>query len=216
MTTTDPTLCSNCGKTAANQFVCEGCGIVQEIDRDPDFFAVFALPRRLVVDLADLERRYYALSRRLHPDLVHDRSTAEQAASLRAAALVNRAYRTLKDPGRRGLYWLSLHGESLGRDNQHVPAGVAALVFEVQETLEELRAERVADGRGEIERSVRRTHDELRERIAGVERRLQDNFVRTDAGDGDRSRLLGETKQILSELHYLRTLVRDVEKELEP
>ena len=45
-------------------------------------------------------------------------------------ALVNRAYRTLKDPVARGLYWLEIHGESLGRDNERVPPALAARVFE--------------------------------------------------------------------------------------
>jgi molecular chaperone HscB len=216
MTTPDTTLCSSCGMSAAGQLVCEGCGVVQEIDRDPDFFTVFELPRRLVIDLADLEQRYYGLSRRLHPDLVHDRSAAERTASLKATALVNRAYRTLRDPVRRGLYWLSLHGESLGRDNERVPPELAALVFEVQERLEELRATRGADARAAHERAVRAAHDDLRVRLGAVERRLADIYERSDAAGAAGGGLLGETKQVLSELHYLRTLIRDVEKELEP
>ena len=215
-TNTDTTLCISCGKHAADQLICPGCGVAQPVETGTDFFSLFALPRKLSIDLEDLEQRYYALSRRLHPDLFHDRAPAEQVASLRATALVNRAYRILKDPVQRGLYWLSLHGESLGRDNERVPPELAALVFDVQEQLEGLRRERQA-GRGAAEEAgVRAIHSRLREQMREFKERLRRDFESADGAGGEGAPPLAETKSILSELHYLRTLIRDVEKELEP
>jgi hypothetical protein len=46
--------------------------------------------------------------------------------------------------------------------------------------------------------------------------RLRRDFESTDGRAGDGAPPLAETKSILSELHYLRTLIRDVEKELGP
>jgi molecular chaperone HscB len=212
-TNTDIGLCIGCGRATTEQLTCPGCGVVQSGSSEPDHFALFGLPRRLAIDLADLERRYYELSRHLHPDLFHDRSPAEQAASLRATALVNSAYRTLKDPVRRALYWLGLHGESLGRDNERVPAELASLVFEVQEKLDELRADRRAGCSNGTEAELRAIHGALRARLRASEERLDTSFGREDAAGAD---ALAETKSVLSELHYLRTLLRDVEKELEP
>ncbi len=201
-------------------------------ERGSDYFAVFSLPRRLTIDLADLEQRYYAVSRTLHPDLFHDRPPAEQAASLRMTALVNRAYKTLKDPVARALYWLELHGESLGRDNERVPPALAARVFEVQEQLEELRAARERPrtappkSPGPPPESPARPTPRHAPSPACVTSsaptstacgdRLAANFERTDAsaGNGAAAAVLADTKKILSELHYVRTLLRDVEKEL--
>jgi molecular chaperone HscB len=152
-------------------------------------------------------------------------------------ALVNRAYKTLKDPVARALYWLELHGESLGRDNERVPPALAARVFEVQEQLEELRAARKAGtaaekpgttaekpgtaagkpGPADAEtRALTGVRDELRADLEACGDRLAANFERTDAtpGNGNAAAALTETKKILSELHYVRTLMRDVEKEL--
>ena len=217
-TNTQTALCIQCGKAAADQLVCPGCGAVEPAAQESDYFDVFSLPRRLTIDLADLEQRYYALSRRLHPDLFHDHPPAEQAASLRATALVNRAYRVLKDPVQRGLYWLEQNGESLGRDNERVSPALAARVFEVQEQLEGLR---VAPAAGKADRAIREMaaiRDELRGDLDACGDRLAANFTRTDTvgGNRDAAAALAETKQILSELHYLRTLLRDVEKELGP
>lgn len=216
-TNTETALCLHCGKPAADQLVCGGCGIVARATPGSDapsapasdYFAAFALPRRLTIDLADLEQRYYRLSRELHPDLFHDRPPVERAASLRMTALVNRAYRTLKDPVERALYWLELHGESLGRDNERVPPTLAARVFEVQEQLEELRAAHRAGSADAETKAVATVRDELRSDLDGCEARLARNFERADGAEA-----LAETKKILSELHYVRTLLRDVEKEL--
>jgi molecular chaperone HscB len=216
---TDTTLCLNCGKHSARQLACEGCGVVASSPaREADYFSLFGLPRKLALDVDDLGARYYALSRRFHPDLLQDRPPAEREASVRATALVNTAYRMLKDPVRRGLYWLTLHGESLGRDNERVPPDLAAHVFEVQEKLEELRAAR---GRGDAareENELRAIRDDLSGRMREFGERLEATFRRSDAADGDggAAAAIGEAKALLSELHYVRTLLRDVEKELEP
>jgi len=215
-TNTETALCLHCGKPAADQLVCPGCGVVARAplgaEAEPDYFTVFSLPRRPVIDLADLEQRYYAMSRAMHPDLFHDRPPAEQAASLRMTARVNRAYRTLKDPVTRGLYWLELHGESLGRDNERVPPTLAARVFEVQEQLDELRSAKKAGAADAETTAVVAVRDELRDDLDGCELRLAKNFERFTSNGG--AEALAETKHILSELHYVRTLLRDVDKEL--
>ncbi len=215
--TTDTTLCLNCGKHTARQLACGGCGVVPSSPAwEADYFSLFGLPRKLALDVDDLGARYYALSRRFHTDLLQDRPPAEREAGVRATALVNNAYRTLKDPVRRGLYWLSLHGESLGRDNERVPAALAAQVFEVQEKLEELRAARARGDAAREEDEVRAIRKDLRVRMRDFGERLEANFHRSDDANGDGAAAIGETKAVLSELHYVRTLLRDVEKELEP
>ena len=67
-----------------------------------DYFEVFGLPRKLQVDLEALQRRFYELSRRHHPDFHQGENAATQAQALEASALVNRAYRALRDPVARG------------------------------------------------------------------------------------------------------------------
>ncbi len=55
----------------------------------PDYFEFFGLERRLHLDLADLEKRFYRLSRELHPDR-HVRSTpAERERALEASAVLS-------------------------------------------------------------------------------------------------------------------------------
>ena len=63
-----------------------------------NYLEVFGLPRRLAIDADELQRRFYALSRQHHPDFHQGATAEEQAKALESSALVNAAYRTLRDP----------------------------------------------------------------------------------------------------------------------
>src|SRR5215467_9365396 len=73
-----------------------------------DYFEVFGLSRKLQLDEEELRRRFYALSRRHHPDFHQQAGEREQAAALASSALVNRAYRALRDPIARVEYLIAL------------------------------------------------------------------------------------------------------------
>lgn len=210
---------------------CPRCEAIQPLPAHLDYFRVLGLERNLRLDEAALSSRYYALSRRLHPDLYQTASAQEQEASLTNSALVNRAYRTLRDPVQRGVYWLELHGEKLGTNNNRVPPQLASVVFSVQDQLEELRDARRAGREAEVDSALTGLQTQLKERLAGVQAALVRHFSdwQNQKGEssslppgngqddsslkGESSALLAELKSVLSELAYLRTLLRDVEKE---
>ena len=78
-----------------------------------DFFTFFALSRKLVLDVSALEKHFYILSRKLHPDRFASKPLMEQEAALAQSSLLNDAYRTLKDPILRTQYLLTLEGVEL-------------------------------------------------------------------------------------------------------
>lgn len=202
--------CPSCGRRQGPRLICENCGapLGAEVDR----FAALALPRKLVLDSAALERVYHDLSRKIHPDRFAQGSARVRDASLRSTALLTRSYRTLRDPITRGLYWLELQGEKLADNNNTVPPDLAELVFEVQDELSELR-----DAGSDLPRLRERTsarRADLETAIQGWQGDLARNFERWDAG-GDARQLVAELKAVLSKIAYLRTLIRDVDRELE-
>ena len=170
------------------------------------------------IDPELLQKRYYELHRRLHPDLLSDRATggpAGEPAEHRGRSTAPTAACAI--PSIAALYWLTLQGESLGADNNRVPPDLAALVFEVQEQLEELRAAR--DGNGAAQALVER--DRCRRgpscwsgKAPGCNSWRRTSRAGTPAS-AMRPTLTRELKAILSALAYLGTLLRDVEKELE-
>lgn len=181
-----------------------------------DYFSALGLRRTPVIDEAALTQLYYDLSRRLHPDLYQTGTAEEKEASLKNTALLNRAYRTLRDLIQRGQYWLELQGERLGKENNRVPPELADLVFAVQEQLAEIRETR-AEGKNDQGRSaLARIRAELNEQMTRLRAALADNLVQWDR-DGERRKteLLPALKNLLSEIAYLRTLLRDVERDVE-
>lgn len=88
--------------------------------RDP--FAALDMPVTFDIDAAELERRYLQRSRTVHPDHNPDGDPEARLATLTAAAELNDAYRTLRDPWLRAqaLIELCAPGE-IGRRKQLAP-----------------------------------------------------------------------------------------------
>lgn len=206
---TAATTCWRCSApaTVGAPLVCPACGAVQPLPPGADLFAVLGLPRRLAIDPADLERRYLAASRAVHPDRHQTAAARERELSVAASAAVNRAYRTLKDPVARGRYWLELNGTRLGDDGPRVPPEIAAEVFETQEKLAELRAA----GSGPDADAVRAEVEAVRARFAERLDGLREGLVARYAQANGAGVPLDDIRRRLSEIAYLRTLLGDVE-----
>lgn len=213
--------CRRCAEVQPPAFFCRRCEAIQQLPQDTDYLAVLGLPSHPAVDSAELDRRYYELSRRVHPDRFQTGGEDDQRASIQATALLNATHRTLRDVESRGRYWLERCGEHLARDNNRVPPRLAAYVFEVQEKLGELRAG--ANGAADAIRSelveTQRDLAERRER----DRAALDELLRSwPAGDGTPTAAdergtaaVRDLKSLLSQLSYLRTLDRDLQNALE-
>lgn len=196
-------------------FVCPECEAVQSLPSDSDYTLLLGFGGRPDIDEAALRDRYYALSRKLHPDRFQTGTAEDQRASVQATALLNAAFRTLKDVESRGRWWLEHVGESLGRDNNRVPPALASVVFDVQEKIAE-RLGATGPTRQRLDGELQTVHAELADRLdaqrAGVETLLR-TWPTDETLDTAAVRL--DLKRALSELSYLRTLVRDVRHALE-
>jgi molecular chaperone HscB len=125
--------CWSCGHTVEQIHFCDSCHSLQA--PTTEYYDFFGLPHRLELDLEELERRYYALSRRLHPDVYFRRSAQEQQFSLDATAILNDAYRTLKDPVARAEYLLGQNG--IGRGSGRLPAELLEEMFDWNMAMED-------------------------------------------------------------------------------
>jgi molecular chaperone HscB len=204
--------CPSCGRRQEPSLICAECG--SPLAAPLDCFAALGLPRQLTIDLDALERRYHELSRKIHPDRFASKGPKVRDASLRATATLTRSYRTLRDPVARGLYWLELNGQKLAENNKRVPPELAELVFEVQEQLAEMQLS--SDPEAALERATeiaaRRIELQFKmdEKLAELDR----NFAKWDQ-PADQKMLTLELKATLSNIAYLRTLIRDVDRALE-
>src|SRR3954462_14290203 len=97
-----------------------------------DYFQFFGIEPKLVLDTDALQKRFYELSRLLHPDRYSKKSPEEQQYSLDATALLNDAYRVLRDPLQRAEYVLKQAGFEIGEQrSKDVPPELLEEVFEL-------------------------------------------------------------------------------------
>jgi len=168
---------------------------------NPDYYQFLGLPRRLALDSRELETRFYSLSRKLHPDLFARKPAAEQAKALEESAILNDAFRILRDPVRRAEYVLEAEGLDIGgQSTKDVPAELLEEVFELNMALEELRMGD-EDAREQLETS-RAGFLAARD---GIDSAMQSRFAAWDAS-GDPS-VLAEIRSLLNRRKYVTNLI---------
>ncbi len=216
--------CRHCGAGAPTEVhFCPQCERILTLARHGDYFSFFGLPRKLTVDLADLERRFRDLSRRFHPDYYYNASPAERLASLERASYLNDAYRVLRQPLDRIEYLLKLEGMAAGGHQASQPGqGMLDEVFTLNEELDEIRAARYAGAPGAVLRerlaAARRPIDGRAER---QERQLDQLALRwdaqldADAPAAERQVTLEALKSLLQERSYIANLLATVRREEE-
>ena len=130
-------VCLKCRRPKApGAIFCDDCGGLCESGEAPDYFFCLGVPRNLNPDLEDLEKKFYALSVRLHPDRFAASAPREREASEIFSSRLNQAYRCLKDPVERATYLVGLEGLSMAGEGK-VPTELAEEYFEMQEAKEE-------------------------------------------------------------------------------
>lgn len=234
-----PHVCWACGQNVSGHF-CAACGKVQPAST-MDHFSFFGLPRKLNLDAAALQKNFYDLSRRLHPDVYARMSAQEQTWSLEKSSQLNDAYRTLKDPIKRTEYFLQLEGVQLeeqskaateaarisgGTKKQVVPPALLEEVFELNMQLEEMRMAKKMDEvdpaltkdleaqKLKLEKQLESFSEELQEYWNEWDALLNDHTPDSPRTEAQRS-VRDKMVDLLNRRNYIRNLVRDVGEVLE-
>jgi molecular chaperone HscB len=221
--------CWSCGTMRAVHF-CSSCGKVQR-PVPVDYFTFFGFPRKLNLDTAALEKEFYALSRRLHPDVFGQADTQERSWSLEQSSMLNDAYRTLKDPIKRTEYLLRLEGVELEEQSkqatekaratgelkkQVVPPDLLEELFELNMHLEELQVQKkMGEDDPALLEEIGKAKLSLEEKYDALFNELKTEWNKWDKSvDGgteeDRRKILDTMLDVLNRRNYVRNLVRDV------
>ena len=209
--------------------------IAMSLDANNSYFSLFQLPQHLNLDVVTLEKQFYALSRRLHPDRFAGKPAFEQEAALVASSHLNDAYRTLKDPILRTQYLLKLEGLELEEQSkaatdaaratgeqkkQVVPPELLEEVFELNMQLQEMRAARqMGEEEPELRRDLMTAKDAFDAKMVETQAELESLWSAWDAGvdagdEAAKTRARDAMVELLNKRSYLRNLVRDVNEAL--
>lgn len=216
--------CWSCSSAlAVSEHFCSQCGKVQPL-RPMTHFEFFGLRKKLNLDEQRLQKDFYALSRKLHPD-VYARATAnEQDWSLQKTSQLNDGYRTLKDPIARTQYLLSLEGIQLEEQSksasdaarqsgeekkQAVPPELLEEVFELNMQLQELKmGERDPETIAQLESAKKDFEQKLDDSNFEL-RKYWDAWDNAKDNDTEK-KAMDQMVALLNRRSYIRNLVRDV------
>jgi molecular chaperone HscB len=219
-----PVACWSCS-VAHNEstLFCPYCSKIQP-PPGGDYFSVFGLEKRLNLDLAALEHEFHRLSRKVHPDHFARALDNERQWSLADTALLNDAYRTLKDPLHRTEYLLKLEGAEIGeefsgkdrKDPSRVPADLLEEVFELNMQLEEMRmARKMGETDPELQAGLEQAKRKFVVLLEDVDQDLRKQWQVWDDGDAATRKKADKTMvALLDRRRYLSNLVRDVTETL--
>jgi molecular chaperone HscB len=201
-----------------------------------NYFTQFDLPLHLHLDLAALEKSFYAQSRRLHSDRFAAKPAAEQEAALAASSALNDAYRTLRNPIARTEYLLALEGIQMEEQSraatdaakaagtvkkQVAPPDLLEEAFELNMQLEEMRmAKKMGDDDPATRSDLEAARLKFTSMLDEAQQQLESLWTKWDAAiDSVDDSAKDAAKQgmvaLLNRRSYIRNLVRDVNAALE-
>jgi molecular chaperone HscB len=185
---------------------CPGCQTLQP--PPDDYYALFGLERKLNLSGEELQRRFYDLSRQLHPDRFMRKPERERQYSLDASSILNDAYRALKDPVKRAQYVLSHAGFDIGEQrSKDVPPELLEEVFELNMALEEVRG-----GDDSVRPQLEKAENNFTNMLSDVDRQLEGLFDKYDQSQSRET--LSEIRGALNRRKYIQNLVDEVHKSL--
>ena len=214
-------MCWHCQSEVSGEYFCDRCVKVQPVSKELDYFTCMGFPRRLTIDQRQLETKFYELSRAFHPDFYQNKSADEQAISLDNSALLNTAYRTLRDPIERAEYLLGLEAGAVKEIRNSPPSDLFEEILELQDTLNEYRAAgQTSETESTLRAKLQSEQNTLEQRQRDMEAALQQLFVQWDAlqdrgeassqARAERDRILKEMREHLSNRTYVKNIVSDL------
>nr|VDD34461.1 unnamed protein product [Brassica oleracea] len=160
--TTSSSVCWNCGSSSekAAFLFCDSCRSIQPIDDAVDFFQIFDLEKKYELDAGSLEGKYKDWQKKLHPDLVHNKSQKERDYAADQSAKVTEAYRTLTKRLSRAMYIMKLNGKNVNEEETITDPTLLMEIMELRETISEANDSKELDQiRSQVQEKLKQWSD---------------------------------------------------------
>lgn len=188
--------CAECGRELSVAFVCPVCRRIDEAKMPDDLFALFDVAAEFDLDVADLRRRFLAISRQIHPDQFGAADTATVDVAVRVSARLNDAFHTLSQPARRAAYLLERCGGPGPDEDRSVPPDVLMDTMSLRERIEQASNSGDEPAIKSLTGEVTKKQSQRMDAVAQLARKLGTN----DDDSRDQTRI--ELRQALNALTY--------------
>ncbi len=109
------------------------------------YFELFEIPVQLKVNTASLSKKFFALSKKFHPDYFANENEEAQAEALEKSALLNKAWKTFQNPDSTIKYVLQESGLLEEEEKYELPPAFLMEVLDINEQLMDAGDEPVKD-----------------------------------------------------------------------
>ena len=137
-----------------------------------NYFELFEIPVQLNVDKADIQKKFYALSRKYHPDFFSQATEIEQQEVLERSSLLNKAWKTFQRPEDTIKYVLQLKQLLEEEEKYELPPSFLMNIMDINEHVMEAKSVNSS----EVIQALRTTIDQLQKEMYEPVKEVIENY----------------------------------------
>jgi len=130
-----------------------------------NYFDFYEIPISFNPSQDVIKQKFYALSKKYHPDFYINESAEKQDEILALSTLNNKAYQVLKDDQKRLQYILELKGQLIEGENYALPQSFLMEMMDVNEALMEMEFDSDPTKLTELIRQVSEIENSLKDEL---------------------------------------------------
>jgi len=148
---------------------------MSEKKQQPDYFEFYELPVQFNPDMNAIKAKFYAFSKKYHPDFYANEAEEKQLEVLDLSTLNNKAYQVLSHPNKRLKYVLELKGIVETDEGYQLPQSFLMEMMDVNEALMDLKFEPDAEKLSQVNSDVNAIEKQLEEELNHLTKRFDEN-----------------------------------------
>jgi molecular chaperone HscB len=119
-----------------------------------NYFELYEIPVSLRPDKQVIQKRFYELSRKYHPDFFTNENEADQSEALEKSSLINRAFKTFQNQDETIKYVLQLKGLLEEEEKYQLPPDFLMEMMDLNEQMMEAKMEQEGTWSANLKRSI--------------------------------------------------------------
>lgn len=133
-----------------------------------NYFEFYEIPISFTPDQDVIKQKFYALSKKYHPDFYINESEEKQDEVLEWSTLNNKAFQTLKDDQKRLHYILEIKGQLVEGENYSLPQDFLMEMMDINEALMDLKFDEDPAKANELKHQISQLENSLNNDLKGL------------------------------------------------